>query len=79
MRSSRAAVGYTSRTVTGWITRHPDKLSAREREELNAILERCSDLATTAQRVRAFAVMMRERAGERLNSWMRAVPLGHGR
>jgi transposase len=61
------------RKVTGWITRHPDKLSAREREELTTILNRCPDLAATAGHVRAFAVMMRERAGHRLNSWMRAV------
>jgi hypothetical protein len=61
------------RTVTGWITRHPDKLSTRERDELAAILARCPDLDATARHVRAFAAMMRERAGQRLNCWMRAV------
>lgn len=61
------------RTVAGWITRHPDKLSPRQREDLTAILQRCPDLAATARHVRAFAVMMRECAGDRLDSWMLAV------
>jgi transposase len=51
----------------------PDKLSTRERDELAAILARCPDLDATARHVQAFAVMMRERAGQRLNCWMRAV------
>ena len=63
----------SARTVTGWITRHPETLSTRERDELAAILARCSDLGATARHVQAFAVMMRERVGQRLNSWMRAV------
>ena len=61
------------RTVTGWITRHPDRLAGPEREQLAAILGRCSDLAATARHVRTFAVMMRERAGRRLNTWAREV------
>ena len=61
------------RTVTSWITRHPDRLDDSAREQLAAILERCPDLAATARHVRAFATMMRDRAGQQLNSWMRAV------
>jgi len=61
------------RTVTGLITRHPDQLSDAEREQLAAILDRCPALAAATGHVRAFAVMMRQRTGHQLRSWMRAV------
>lgn len=66
-------LGPSVREATRWITTHPDKLIEPEKDQLKAILERCPDLDATASHVRSFATMMRDRAGKKLNAWMRSA------
>lgn len=61
------------RQVTGWIMREPDKLKADERRRLETLLDRCPELNALAGHVRAFAEMIRELRGDRLQEWMDAV------
>jgi transposase len=71
--SRRREAAPSVRTVTSWLTRHPDRLETPHRDRLAGILQRCPDLHAAAGHVRTFAEMMRERAGSRLNAWMRTV------
>nr|WP_192815099.1 transposase [Rhodococcus sp. DK17] len=61
------------RQATGWLTRHPDRLTDDERTELEALLERSPALATTRDLVHDFAEIMVERRGSDLGAWMTAV------
>ena len=61
------------REVVGWIMREPSKLKADERTRLEALLDRCPELNALAGHVRAFAEMIRELRGDRLQQWMDAV------
>ncbi|MEU2032613.1 ISL3 family transposase [Nocardia amamiensis] len=61
------------RTVTAWIMRDPDTLAADDSQQLAAILAHCPELATTRRHVGAFAVMMRDRRGDRLPEWIAQV------
>ncbi|MFE9324184.1 ISL3 family transposase [Nocardia sp. NPDC006982] len=61
------------RAVTGWITRHPDTLPDAETHQLTRILTRCPELAATRRHVGAFAVLMRDRRGDRLPEWIANV------
>ena len=61
------------RQATGWLTRHPDRLSTDERTELEALLERSPALATTRDLVHDFAEIMIERRGSDLGAWMTDV------
>ena len=61
------------RQATGWLTRHPDRLTDDERTELEALLERSPALATTRDLVHDFAEIMIERCGSDLGAWMAAV------
>ena len=54
--------------------REPDKLEADEQSRLQALLDRCPELNALAGHVRAFAEMIREMRGDRLQQWMDAVP-----
>jgi len=54
--------------------REPDKLEADEQSRLQALLDRCPELNALAGHVRAFAEMIREMRGDRLEQWMDAVP-----
>ncbi|MFF3787835.1 hypothetical protein [Streptomyces sp. NPDC001933] len=51
------------RNVTSWLTRHPDRLTDDQAQQLKAILARCPALDRTAHHVRAFAELMNNRQG----------------
>ncbi|MED7947407.1 transposase [Streptomyces sp. BE303] len=61
------------RDVTGWITRHPDRLDADDAQRLKEILARVPALAATAEHVRNFAELMSNRRGRQLKQWIAAV------
>jgi hypothetical protein len=59
--------------VTGWITRHPEKLADDDALQLKEILARVPVLARTAEHVRAFAELMNDRRGHELKDWIACV------
>ncbi|WP_063813708.1 ISL3 family transposase [Nocardia anaemiae] len=61
------------RAVTSWITRDPDTLPDAETRQLTTILTCCPELAATRRHVGAFAVLMRDRRGDRLPEWIASV------
>ncbi len=61
------------RTVVGWIMRDPDNLPADDAGKLTRILDACPELAAVRRHVGAFAVMMRDRRGDRLPDWIDCV------
>ncbi|MFF3915439.1 transposase [Streptomyces sp. NPDC001852] len=61
------------RDVTGWITRHPDRLSTDACQQLKEVLTRGPALATTAWHVRTFAELMNDRRGRELKDWITRV------
>ncbi|MBB4962129.1 ISL3 family transposase [Micromonospora polyrhachis] len=61
------------RQVTSWIMTHPDDLDPRNTAKLREVRNRDRDLNRLVQHVRAFAVMMTGRHGERLDAWITAV------
>ena len=60
----------TIRQVTGWLTRHPDRLDEDERMQLKQILVRSPELAATHRHDHDFAQIMTNRQGHRLPAWM---------
>src|SRR6185437_7848601 len=54
----------TVRDVTNWLTRRPDSLTGDEKPRLTAILDRCPELQTASDQVRAFAGMLTELTGQ---------------
>jgi transposase len=63
----------TVRQATSWIMTHPDHLDARDAAKLRDIRDRDTDLDRLQEHVRAFAVMMTGRHGERLEDWITTV------
>ncbi len=63
----------TVRQVTGWLTRHPDRLSEDDQLRLKAILEQCPELRAAAGHVRAFGEMLTRLRGQELPAWIAAV------
>ncbi|WP_329303912.1 ISL3 family transposase [Streptomyces sp. NBC_00659] len=61
------------RNVTSWLTRHPDRLTEGQTQQLKAILARCPALDRTAHHVRTFAELMNNRQGRDLNQWIPSV------
>lgn len=61
------------RNVTSWLTRHPDRLTDDQTQQLKAILVRCPALDRTAHHVRAFAELMNNRQGKYLAQWITRV------
>jgi hypothetical protein len=59
--------------VTGWLTRHPDRLTEDEHLGLKAILMRCPELQAAADHVRAFGEMLSHLRGQQLPAWIAAV------
>lgn len=78
LRAGRVApkpvpIAPTVRQVTGWLTRHPDRLTEDERLQLKQVLAHSPALTVTHQHVHEFAVMLTQRRGENLDAWMRDV------
>jgi transposase len=63
----------TVRAVTGWLTRHPDSLTADEQPQLKAILVGCPQLGAAAGHIRAFGEMLTRLRGQELPGWISAV------
>ncbi|MFJ8159200.1 transposase [Streptomyces sp. NPDC094468] len=61
------------RDVTGWITRHPDRLDDADAQQLKEILARVPALARTANHVRDSAELMNDRRGHQLKDWIARV------
>lgn len=61
------------RDVASWLTRHPDRLTDDQAQQLKAILARCPTLDQTAHHVRAFAELMNDRQGKHLDQWITQV------
>jgi transposase len=68
-------VAPTVRRVTGWLTRHPDRLTEDERLRLKHVLAGSPALETTHRHVHGFAQIMVNRQGEQLQAWMSRVDL----
>jgi hypothetical protein len=60
----------TVRQVTGWIMRHPDRLSESEGRQLTQVLTHCPELAATHRLVRGFAEILSTRTGQHLKDWV---------
>ena len=60
----------TVRDVTNWLTRRPDSLTGDEKPRLTAILDRCPELQTASDQVRAFAGMLTGLTGQDLPQWI---------
>ncbi|WP_309053645.1 transposase [Streptomyces sp.] len=59
--------------MTGWLTRHPNALSEKDRAGLKDVLALCPDLDTTAGHVRSFGETLTDRLGSPLPTWIDAV------
>lgn len=59
--------------VTGWLTRHPARLTEDEQLQLKAILESCPALRAASGHVRAFGEMLTQLGGQHLPAWIAAV------
>ncbi|WP_405753190.1 transposase [Streptomyces sp. NBC_00012] len=63
----------STRDVTSWITRRPDRLDDDQAQQLKKIFARCPELDRTAEHVRAFAELMNNRQGRQLGQWIEHV------
>ncbi|MEU2133968.1 ISL3 family transposase [Streptomyces sp. NPDC018352] len=63
----------STRDVTSWITRRPDRLDDDQAQQLKQILARCPELERTAEHVRVFAELMKNRQGRQLDHWIEHV------
>ncbi|MFM9477361.1 MULTISPECIES: ISL3 family transposase [Streptomyces] len=63
----------STRDVTSWLTRHPDRLTDDQAQQLKTILTRCTALDRTSHHVRAFAELMNDRQGKHLDQWIASV------
>jgi transposase len=63
----------TVRDATGWLTRHPDRLTDDERDARDALLNRSPVLRTTRDQVGEFAAILTQRRGHELHSWLQRV------
>ena len=77
LRAGRAAtpvpIAPTVRQVTGWVTRHPDRLFEDERLALKQVLARSDTLTMTHRHVGEFATMLTQLDGAHLDRWLRDV------
>lgn len=58
------------RHVVGWIMRDPNNLDTEDAQRLQAVLDRCPELAALRRHVGAFAHMIRDLRGDRLPEWI---------
>jgi hypothetical protein len=63
----------TVRQVTSWIMTHPDDLDQRDAAKLRGIRDHDPGLDRLTRHVRAFAIMMTGRHGDRLDAWISTV------
>ncbi|MGI8335164.1 ISL3 family transposase [Actinomadura scrupuli] len=63
----------TVRQATGWFLRNPADLDSDEHHYLNALTSACPPLAAMRGHVQAFATMMLQLRGDRLEQWIRGV------
>lgn len=63
----------TVRDATGWLTRHPEGLSADEQQRLKGVLARCPELDDLSGLVTDFAKMMVNLDGHLLDAWIAEV------
>jgi transposase len=61
------------RQATSWIMTHPDHLDPRDAVKLRELRSRDRDLNRLIKHVRAFAIMMTGRHGNRLEEWITTV------
>ena len=61
------------RQVTSWIMTHPDHLDSRDTAKLRDVRTRDRNLNRLVKHVRAFAIMMTGRHGDRLDEWITVV------
>lgn len=63
----------TVRQVTTWIMTHPDRVDSRDAVKLRDIRNRDENMNRLVKHVRAFAMMMTGRHGDRLEDWITAA------
>ncbi|WP_244876857.1 ISL3 family transposase [Winogradskya consettensis] len=61
------------RQATSWIMTHPDRLDPRDAVKLRELRSRDRDFNRLVKHVRAFAIMMTGRHGDRLDAWITTV------
>jgi len=61
------------RQATSWIMTHPDRLDPRDAAKLRELRSRDRDFNRLVEHVRAFAIMMTGRHGDRLDAWVTTV------
>jgi len=61
------------RQLARWIMTRPDRIKEDDQLRLTQVLARCPELDRTAKYVRAFATMMTELQGTRLEEWLTAI------
>ena len=64
---------YSSTAAVSLFMKHPDTLEEAQREQLAAFRQATPSLETTYQLIQDFLVMMRQREGERLDTWLMRV------
>ncbi|MEU0939817.1 transposase [Embleya sp. NPDC005971] len=65
------------RRITTWIMRHPNALTAEQRDQLNRVPAACPDLAAASDLAHEFGALARERRGTDLTARMTRA-LDHG-
>jgi transposase len=70
-------LALSAQQATWLFFRRPEDLKAEEQETLRQLRQASSHLETAYQLVKAFLHMVRERTGEQLEAWLKAVQASH--